>query len=179
MYATKTCICAGMYVSVCRCVLMFVYVCVDRESGWLLPAAWHSYTGGWRHHHHSAGTSLRYIPRRAVLYCPGNDERKLRKLASLHVDCAVLDCEDGVALSKKVCRYILCVWNTEMHVWMKCSSVWTGQQGTHKHTSTAAWSWMIWILSASFRQVLGLNHWKENYLSEMFKTSTFHPIMMV
>ncbi|KAI3356420.1 hypothetical protein L3Q82_017636 [Scortum barcoo] len=38
---------------------------------------------------------------RAVLYCPGNDERKLRKLASLDVDCAVLDCEDGVALSKK------------------------------------------------------------------------------
>uniref|UniRef100_A0A673CPW3 Citramalyl-CoA lyase, mitochondrial n=1 Tax=Sphaeramia orbicularis TaxID=375764 RepID=A0A673CPW3_9TELE len=56
---------------------------------------------GWRHHHHSAGPSLRYIPRRAVLYCPGNDERKLRKLASLDVDCAVLDCEDGVALSKK------------------------------------------------------------------------------
>ncbi|XP_041128462.1 citramalyl-CoA lyase, mitochondrial [Polyodon spathula] len=42
-----------------------------------------------------------YIPRRAVLYVPGNDERKLRKLASLNVDCAVLDCEDGVALSKK------------------------------------------------------------------------------
>ncbi|RXN01050.1 Citrate lyase subunit beta-like protein, mitochondrial [Acipenser ruthenus] len=43
----------------------------------------------------------KYIPRRAVLYVPGNDERKLRKLASLNVDCAVLDCEDGVALSKK------------------------------------------------------------------------------
>ncbi|XP_072300964.1 citramalyl-CoA lyase, mitochondrial [Eucyclogobius newberryi] len=52
-------------------------------------------------HHHCSGTSLRYIPRRAILYCPGNDERKLRKLASLDVDCAVLDCEDGVALSKK------------------------------------------------------------------------------
>ncbi|KAJ8379219.1 hypothetical protein AAFF_G00223310 [Aldrovandia affinis] len=46
--------------------------------------------------------TLRYVPRRAVLYVPGNDERKLRKLASLDVDCAVLDCEDGVALSKKV-----------------------------------------------------------------------------
>ncbi|KAF0026677.1 hypothetical protein F2P81_021414 [Scophthalmus maximus] len=47
------------------------------------------------------GPSPRYVPRRAVLYCPGNDERKLRKLASLDVDCVVLDCEDGVALSKK------------------------------------------------------------------------------
>ncbi|RXN28967.1 citrate lyase subunit beta mitochondrial [Labeo rohita] len=51
--------------------------------------------------HHTPGTSLKYIPRRAVLYVPGNDERKLRKLASLDVDCAVLDCEDGVALNKK------------------------------------------------------------------------------
>ncbi|XP_064167320.1 citramalyl-CoA lyase, mitochondrial [Anguilla rostrata] len=46
--------------------------------------------------------TLGYVPRRAVLYVPGNDERKLRKLASLDVDCAVLDCEDGVALNKKV-----------------------------------------------------------------------------
>ncbi|KAL1267747.1 hypothetical protein QQF64_033110, partial [Cirrhinus molitorella] len=51
--------------------------------------------------HHTPGTSLKYIPRRAVLYVPGNDERKLRKLTSLDVDCAVLDCEDGVALNKK------------------------------------------------------------------------------
>ncbi|XP_012689510.1 citramalyl-CoA lyase, mitochondrial [Clupea harengus] len=51
--------------------------------------------------HHTPGTSLRYVPRRAVLYVPGNDVRKLRKLTSLDVDCAVLDCEDGVALSKK------------------------------------------------------------------------------
>ncbi|GLD51931.1 citrate lyase subunit beta-like protein, mitochondrial, partial [Lates japonicus] len=71
------------------------------ENGWLLPTAWQWYTKAWCHRHHSAGPSLRYIPRRAVLYCPGNDERKLRKLASLDVDCAVLDCEDGVALSKK------------------------------------------------------------------------------
>lgn len=95
----------GVCVRVCvcvSCVLMFVYICVDRESGWLLPAAWQLCTEAWRHHHHSAGPSLRYVPRRAVLYCPGNDERKLRKLASLDVDCAVLDCEDGVALSKKV-----------------------------------------------------------------------------
>ncbi|KAM9850694.1 citramalyl-CoA lyase, mitochondrial [Aulostomus maculatus] len=74
---------------------------VPQESGWLLPAAWRMYTMEWHRHHHTAGPSLRYIPRRAVLYCPGNDERKLRKLALLDVDCAVLDCEDGVALSKK------------------------------------------------------------------------------
>ncbi|XP_029981378.1 citramalyl-CoA lyase, mitochondrial [Sphaeramia orbicularis] len=74
---------------------------VPQHNGWLLPPVWQLHTEGWRHHHHSAGPSLRYIPRRAVLYCPGNDERKLRKLASLDVDCAVLDCEDGVALSKK------------------------------------------------------------------------------
>lgn len=83
-------------------VLMYVNVCVKRRSGWPVPTSWQLYTEARRHHHHSAGTLLRYIPRRAVLYCPGNDERKLRKLSSLDVDCAVLDCEDGVALSKKV-----------------------------------------------------------------------------
>ncbi|XP_068186041.1 citramalyl-CoA lyase, mitochondrial isoform X2 [Antennarius striatus] len=72
-----------------------------KDSSWLLPASWQLCAEAWRHRHHSAGLSPRYIPRRAVLYCPGNDERKLRKLASLDVDCAVLDCEDGVALSKK------------------------------------------------------------------------------
>ncbi|RVE58297.1 hypothetical protein OJAV_G00208030 [Oryzias javanicus] len=71
------------------------------ESGWLLPAVWQMYTQTWLHHHHLAGSSLSYVPRRAVLYCPGNDERKLKKLATLDVDCAVLDCEDGVALTKK------------------------------------------------------------------------------
>ncbi|KAK3568746.1 hypothetical protein QTP86_016292 [Hemibagrus guttatus] len=65
----------------------------------LLGAAWQQ--GSWRAHH-TPGTSLKYIPRRAVLYVPGNDERKLRKLTSLNVDCAVLDCEDGVALNKKM-----------------------------------------------------------------------------
>ncbi|XP_034042593.1 citramalyl-CoA lyase, mitochondrial [Thalassophryne amazonica] len=72
-----------------------------QEAAWLLPAAWQLYAGGRRYRHHAAGSSPCYVPRRAVLYCPGNDERKLRKLTSLDVDCAVLDCEDGVALSKK------------------------------------------------------------------------------
>lgn len=97
IYDTPVCV-PCIYIYVCA----YVCFCVDRESGWLLPAVWQQYTEAWRHHHHSAGSSLRYIPRRAVLYCPGNDERKLKKLASLDVDCAVLDCEDGVALSKKV-----------------------------------------------------------------------------
>ncbi|XP_063809298.1 LOW QUALITY PROTEIN: citramalyl-CoA lyase, mitochondrial [Pseudophryne corroboree] len=44
----------------------------------------------------------KYVPRRAVLYIPGNDERKIKKISSLSVDCAVLDCEDGVAINKKV-----------------------------------------------------------------------------
>uniref|UniRef100_A0A4X2LGZ7 Citramalyl-CoA lyase n=1 Tax=Vombatus ursinus TaxID=29139 RepID=A0A4X2LGZ7_VOMUR len=43
----------------------------------------------------------KYTPRRAVLYVPGNDEKKIQKVPSLNVDCAVLDCEDGVAMNKK------------------------------------------------------------------------------
>ncbi|XP_056145973.1 citramalyl-CoA lyase, mitochondrial [Lampris incognitus] len=68
-----------------------------QERVFLSPVDRQWRTAGCRGHHHS----LCYVPRRAVLYCPGNDERKLKKLASLDVDCAVLDCEDGVALSKK------------------------------------------------------------------------------
>lgn len=39
--------------------------------------------------------------RRALLYMPGDDERKIRKAATLDVDCVCLDMEDGVALSRK------------------------------------------------------------------------------
>lgn len=67
-----------------------------------MSTSWQLCHGPRCRNHHSAGPTPRYVPRRAVLYCPGNDERKLRKLATLDVDCAVLDCEDGVALSKKV-----------------------------------------------------------------------------
>ncbi|XP_066267033.1 citramalyl-CoA lyase, mitochondrial-like [Branchiostoma lanceolatum] len=42
-----------------------------------------------------------YRPRRALMYIPGNDERKIHKIPTLDVDCAVLDCEDGVAANKK------------------------------------------------------------------------------
>ncbi|GFT37701.1 citramalyl-CoA lyase, mitochondrial [Nephila pilipes] len=40
-------------------------------------------------------------PRRAILYVPGHDRKKIDKLNTLKVDCAVLDCEDGVAVNKK------------------------------------------------------------------------------
>jgi len=33
---------------------------------------------------------------------PGNDERKVKKATGLDADCVVLDCEDAVALSRKV-----------------------------------------------------------------------------
>ncbi|GFY42338.1 citramalyl-CoA lyase, mitochondrial [Trichonephila inaurata madagascariensis] len=41
-------------------------------------------------------------PRRAILYVPGHDRKKIDKLNTLKVDCAVLDCEDGVAVNKKI-----------------------------------------------------------------------------
>ncbi|CAL8320177.1 unnamed protein product [Merluccius merluccius] len=70
----------------------------------LSPGAWQRRAGGRGGHLHTTCPSPQqqsYVARRAVLYCPGNDRRKLEKLATLDVDCAVLDCEDGVALSKK------------------------------------------------------------------------------
>lgn len=42
-----------------------------------------------------------YTPRRAAMYVPGNDQKKIQKVTSLDLDCAVLDCEDGVAANKK------------------------------------------------------------------------------
>uniref|UniRef100_T1IQC8 Citramalyl-CoA lyase, mitochondrial n=1 Tax=Strigamia maritima TaxID=126957 RepID=T1IQC8_STRMM len=43
----------------------------------------------------------KYNIRRAVLYVPGNDERKIKKAVDLDVDCVILDCEDGVAINRK------------------------------------------------------------------------------
>ncbi|XP_071491431.1 citramalyl-CoA lyase, mitochondrial-like [Diadema antillarum] len=40
-------------------------------------------------------------PRRAVLYVPGHSEKMLTKLSSMKVDCAVMECEDGVAFNRK------------------------------------------------------------------------------
>ena len=39
--------------------------------------------------------------RRALLYMPGDDERKARKATTLDADCVCLDMEDGVALNRK------------------------------------------------------------------------------
>ncbi len=39
--------------------------------------------------------------RRALLFMPGDDMKKIRKGASLDVDCIIMDLEDGVALSQK------------------------------------------------------------------------------
>lgn len=41
-------------------------------------------------------------PRRACLYVPGDSEKKLEKSLNLSVDCVILDCEDGVAISNKL-----------------------------------------------------------------------------
>lgn len=43
-----------------------------------------------------------------MLYVPADDEKKIQKIPSLNVDCAVLDCEDGVALNRKVIKNYLC-----------------------------------------------------------------------
>ncbi|KAJ8923234.1 hypothetical protein NQ315_001790 [Exocentrus adspersus] len=42
-----------------------------------------------------------YTPRRALLYVPGDDKRKIHKAFGLDVDCIALDCEDGVAANQK------------------------------------------------------------------------------
>ena len=44
---------------------------------------------------------MEYVPRRAMMYIPGSDVRKLQKIPSLGCDCAVLDMEDGVAQNRK------------------------------------------------------------------------------
>ncbi|XP_074185592.1 citramalyl-CoA lyase, mitochondrial isoform X2 [Rhinolophus sinicus] len=64
--------------------------------------AWNASLAAVSGHGYSSSSSHKYIPRRAVLYVPGNDEKKIKKIPSLHVDCAVLDCEDGVAVNKKI-----------------------------------------------------------------------------
>ena len=40
--------------------------------------------------------------RRALLYMPGDDRRKIEKATSLGVDCICMDMEDGVAITRKV-----------------------------------------------------------------------------
>src|SRR5512146_2077186 len=40
--------------------------------------------------------------RRALLYMPGDDRRKIEKATTLGVDCICMDMEDGVAITRKV-----------------------------------------------------------------------------
>jgi len=40
-------------------------------------------------------------PRRALLYMPGDDRRKIEKATTLGVDCICMDMEDGVAVNRK------------------------------------------------------------------------------
>jgi len=49
----------------------------------------------------SSSWQVPYTPRRALMYVPGNDERKVAKIPKLGADCICLDCEDGVALNMK------------------------------------------------------------------------------
>ena len=50
----------------------------------------------------SSGPVARALtPRRALMYVPGCDERKVAKVPGLGADCVCLDCEDGVALNRK------------------------------------------------------------------------------
>lgn len=65
--------------------------------------------------HRSQARNMETKPRRAMLYVPGSDERKLKKLTDLEVDCAVMDCEDGVAVNKKVKFEGL--WETPVFGW--------------------------------------------------------------
>ena len=44
----------------------------------------------------------RYYPRRAIMYIPSSDLRKIQKIPSLNVDTVVIDFEDGVAANQKV-----------------------------------------------------------------------------
>ncbi|TKC53364.1 hypothetical protein EI555_005679 [Monodon monoceros] len=67
---------------------------------------------------YSSSPNHKYIPRRAVLYVPGNDEKKIKKIPSLNVDCAVLDCEDGVAVNKKRFDFIYAQGKVKMPLLM-------------------------------------------------------------
>ena len=45
--------------------------------------------------------SRAYVPRRALMYVPGCDQRKMSKIPQIGADCICLDCEDGVAVNMK------------------------------------------------------------------------------
>lgn len=37
-----------------------------------------------------------------MMYVPGNDWKKIQKIPSMKADSFIIDCEDGVALNRKV-----------------------------------------------------------------------------
>lgn len=41
------------------------------------------------------------------MYVPASDIKKLTKAQHLKVDCIIMDCEDGVAISKKVSDHFI------------------------------------------------------------------------
>ena len=50
---------------------------------------------------YSSKTRKSFTPRRALMYVPGSDDRKIAKIPKIGADCICLDCEDGVAITKK------------------------------------------------------------------------------
>ena len=49
----------------------------------------------------SLDSRRRYVPRRALMYVPGSDLRKVEKIPKLGADCVCIDCEDGVSVNMK------------------------------------------------------------------------------
>ena len=55
-----------------------------------------------------------FRPRRSLLFVPADDRKKINKATNLQADCIILECEDGVAMSQKVC------WKISL---VKCCSI--------------------------------------------------------
>ncbi|OQV21803.1 Citrate lyase subunit beta-like protein, mitochondrial [Hypsibius exemplaris] len=62
---------------------------------------------------------LPHIPRRAVMYIPGDDVKKIAKIPTLNVDCPVLECEDGVAVARKEAARSMIVSTLNNAEWVK------------------------------------------------------------
>ena len=46
-----------------------------------------------------------FRPRRSLLFVPADDLKKINKASNLAADSIILECEDGVAMNKKVRKY--------------------------------------------------------------------------
>ena len=51
-------------------------------------------------------------PRRALLFSPGTEHRKIEKAAGLPVDGVILDLEDAAAASRTICSSVCCCWRS-------------------------------------------------------------------